>query len=56
MNSSDRPDIVAFDVDNGCNVDLAVVLARFLSFDIFARLSEYCAAATAEKREEEGNI
>ena len=50
-NSNDRPDIVAFDPDKGCNVDLDIALAHPWSSDIFPRSSESDGAA-AEKREE----
>ena len=50
-NSNDRPDIVAFDSDSGCNVDLDIALAHPWSSDIFPRSSETDDAA-AERREE----
>ena len=50
-NSNDKPDIVAFDPDKGCNIDLDLTLAHPWSSDIFSRLSESNGAA-AERREE----
>ena len=46
-----RPDIVAFDPDKGCNVDLDIALAHPWSSDIFPRSSESDGAA-AERRKE----
>ena len=51
LNSNDRPDIVAFDLDKGCNIDLDIALAHPWSSDIFPRSSESDGAA-AERREE----
>ena len=50
-NSNDRPDIVAFDPNKGCNVDLDIALAHPWSSDIFPRSSETDGAA-AERRED----
>ena len=50
-NSNDRADIVAFDPDKGCNVDLDVALAHLWSSDIFPRSSESDNAATERRKE-----
>ena len=51
LNSNDIPDIVAFDPDKGCNVDLDIALAHPWSSVIFSRSSESDGAA-AERRED----
>ena len=50
-NSNDRPDIVAFDLNKGCNVDLDIALAHPWSAYIFPRSPESDGAG-AERRED----
>ena len=50
-NSNDRADIVAFDPDKGCNVDLDIALAHLWSSDIFPRSSESDNVAAGRRKE-----
>ena len=56
-NSNDRPDIVAFDPDKGCDVDLDIALAHLWSSDIFqGHLSQMVLLQKEEKRGRRQNM
>ena len=53
-NSNDRPDIVTFDPDKGCNVELNIALAHPWSSNIFQGHLSQMGCCRNMRREEEG--